>query len=544
MARRIKHLFVSYSRDDKHWAYEFAKALRDDLTYTSFVDYRNIHIGADWWRTICENIEACDCAVYIMTPKSVESIYCRAEIDYLLALNKPILPIMLKACAFPDELSRKRVQYLSISDEMQMDRVLLELQKGLADIQYLLYDGEYYAPSPLPARPDEPKPKDPRSAEEVFDLAAEAAEVGQLDQAESLFAEVIKADSSGNLGRRAQHRLDELRSYVQVARRAVRPATLRDARELWREHCESYGREFDPLKLADKLDVPTKRSVEPVSRPETPAPEIVSIPRTRPVRPTSLDLMPAPFAWIEIPGAHGWMDTCGPDITLLIPTEKYWISKYPITNAQFATFIEAGGYKDKQWWTDDGWKACEEGWSENSDSKPAGTEWAEPRFWTHSKWNAAEQPVVGVSWYEAVAFCLWLSDVTGENIMLPSDSQWQYAAHANDGGVYPWGKDWDCRRCNNSVNPCRSRGATPVRQFEGKGDSPFGVVDMAGNVWEWCLTDYIHGTNDINTSDILPVLCGGSWDCDDVRLFRSGFCDGGIPYARSKGLGFRICRFS
>lgn len=178
MARRIKQLFVSYSRDDKHWTYEFAKALRDDLTYSAFVDYRNIHIGTDWWRTICENIEACDCAIYVMTPKSVESLYCRAEIDYLLALNKPILPIMLKSCTFPDELSRKRVQYLTISDEMQIDRVLLELQKGLAEVQYLLFDGEYSDPSPFPPRPDEPKPKDTKSAEEVFDLAAEAAEEG------------------------------------------------------------------------------------------------------------------------------------------------------------------------------------------------------------------------------------------------------------------------------------------------------------------------------------------------------------------------------
>lgn len=504
MAPRIKQLFVSYSRDDKHWTYEFAKSLREDLTYSAFVDYRNIHIGADWWRTICENIEACDCAIYIMTPKSVESLYCRAEIDYLLALNKPILPIMLKSCTFPDSLSRKRVQYLTISDEMQIDRVLLELQKGLTEVQYLLYDGEYNAPSPLPVRPDEPKPKDTKSAEEVFDLAAEAAEERQLEQAESLFAEVIKADSGGRLGRRAQHRLDELRSYMQVARRAARPATLRDARELWREHCESHGREFDPKNLASILD-----------RPSAPP---------RPAHPSSLDLMPAPFAWIEIPG------------------KGYSIARYPITNAQYAKFIEAGGYRESKWWTEAGWKTREEGWHYDGSWKPSGKAWTEPRYWKDAKWNGAEHPVVGVSWYESVAFCLWLSEVTGEKIMLPTEDQWQYAAQGDDGRDYPWGPKWDASRCNNNIDQKGIGKTTPVQQYKGKGDSPFGVIDMAGNVWEWCLTDYDAKSNNINSTATFLVLRGGSWQDVRTDYFRCDRRTWWNPYRGSDRFGFRVSR--
>lgn len=253
--KRIKNVFVSYSRDDKHWTYEFAKALREDLNYSVFVDYRDIHIGTDWWRTICENIEACDCAIYVMTPKSIESLYCRAEIDYLLALNKPILPIMLKTGTFPSELGAKRVQYLTISDTMQIDRVLIEIQKGMFEVQSLLFQGEYRDPNPLPTRPDEPKPKDSKSAEEVFDLAAEAAHEGQLEQAEALYVEVVKADN-GSFGRLAARRLTELRAYQQVVRRAAKPATMRDARELWREYVDAHGRDFDPLGMAEKLDVP------------------------------------------------------------------------------------------------------------------------------------------------------------------------------------------------------------------------------------------------------------------------------------------------
>jgi formylglycine-generating enzyme required for sulfatase activity len=152
----------------------------------------------------------------------------------------------------------------------------------------------------------------------------------------------------------------------------------------------------------------------------------------------------------------------------MIDVPAFAISKYPITNAQYAKFIEAGGYREQKWWTDDGWylRTIER--------------WTEPKHWQDKKWTAAEHPVDGVSWYESMAFCCWLSEVTGEKILLPTDQQWQWAALGDDGRKYPWGKDWDGTRCNNSVGSQLSMGTTPVRQYEGRGDSPFGVVDMVG----------------------------------------------------------------
>jgi formylglycine-generating enzyme required for sulfatase activity len=231
-----------------------------------------------------------------------------------------------------------------------------------------------------------------------------------------------------------------------------------------------------------------------------------------PTRPTSLSIMPAPFAWIEI------------------PKKGYSIAKYPVTNVQFAKFIEAGGYRERKWWTNAGWQQREE------------ASWTQPRHWQDSKWNGAEQPVVGVSWYEAVAFCLWLSDATGEKIMLPTEDQWQYAAQGDEGRTYPWGNDWDCKRCNNSVKPCDSHVTTPVRQYEGKGDSPFGVVDMAGNVWEWCLTDYLNKTNDINSDTEYRVLRGGCWDNHDPDRFRCDYRLGRDPRYGDDGFGVRVSR--
>lgn len=246
------------------------------------------------------------------------------------------------------------------------------------------------------------------------------------------------------------------------------------------------------------------------------------VPKIQPeVRTT--DILPAPFEWIEIPVGsvtiEGKIET--------IPT--FHIAKYPITNAQYAKFIEAGGYIEKKWWTDAGWQQREK------DS------WIQPRYWLDSKWNGDEQPVVGVSWYEAVAYCQWLSEMTDQNISLPTEQQWQQAAQGDDGRIYPWGDDWDCARCNNSVKPCVSNQTTPVRQYEGKGDSFFKVVDMAGNTWEWCRTAYETGSQDLNGTYI-RVLKGCSWDFPHIDLFRCDDRSRDEPNFGGDGRGFRVSR--
>lgn len=243
----------------------------------------------------------------------------------------------------------------------------------------------------------------------------------------------------------------------------------------------------------------------------------------------SLELLPTPFAWIEIPGGHGSLKTRVPAITLPIPTERFWIARYPVTCAQFALFIDAGGYHTPRWWTEAGW------------SQRQTDGWTQPRQWDDPRWNGPDRPVVGVSWFEAVAFCLWLSNATGERIMLPTEAQWQYAAQGEDGRAYPWGSEWDCQRCNNSVDPCDSSTTTPVHAYDGKGgDSPFGVADMAGNVWEWCLTDYHTHTNDIHYLSAWRVLRGGWWYNSDQNAFRCDSRHGSSPHDRDNTGGFRL----
>ena len=238
-------------------------------------------------------------------------------------------------------------------------------------------------------------------------------------------------------------------------------------------------------------------------------------------------IFPGPFAWIDIPG------------------KDYSIAKYPLTNAQYASFLHAGGYSQRQWWTDMGWEAKQQGlaldWSKG-EGVATDTPWTKPRNWNDNQFNGAEQPVVGVTWHEAVAFCTWWSEISGEYVTLPTEEEWQYAAQGDDERKYPWGNDWDCTRCNNSVKPCQSDRTTPVRQYEGKGDSPFGVVDMAGNVWEWCLSDYEDKTNNTLSDAKTRVIKGGGWFYFSTADCRCGFRYGDAPYGCYNFRGFRLCR--
>jgi formylglycine-generating enzyme required for sulfatase activity len=158
--------------------------------------------------------------------------------------------------------------------------------------------------------------------------------------------------------------------------------------------------------------------------------------------------------------------------------DGYEVARYPTTNAMFARFIEAGGYTDDRWWTE---AAEDEYWSEGEGFKHGNV----PRYWDDSRWNNPSQPAVGVSWYEAIAYCRWLTSKLddGHTYRLPSEAEWERAARGSRRMRYPWGDDWRQDHCNSED---AGLGATsPVGIFP-RGAAEGGIEDMVGNVWEWC----------------------------------------------------------
>lgn len=212
-----------------------------------------------------------------------------------------------------------------------------------------------------------------------------------------------------------------------------------------------------------------------------------------------------------------WENAALPDKTFQVKT-PFELSKYPVTNGQFARFWESGGYGIQSLWHPSGWR-----WREENNIR-------EPGYWMDAKWNGAAQPVVGVTWWEADAFCRWA------NCRLPAEREWEAAARGPEGWAYPWGNDWIEGICN--TNEAGLNVTTPVGIFP-RSAAICGAHDMAGNVWEWCGDTFDPAQT--NVPDTGRVLRGGSW-VDSPRYCRSAFRVDFRPDVRSDYIGFRVAR--
>jgi formylglycine-generating enzyme required for sulfatase activity len=265
------------------------------------------------------------------------------------------------------------------------------------------------------------------------------------------------------------------------------------------------------------------------------------------------NILGAPFEWVEVPaGEVELVDLRGrslPDFPCNGPdggvrqVQPFAISMYPITVEQFEVFIErSDGYGDPSWW-DFSRKAQD--WRAGEGAKPQS-----PAY------HGVNLPRTNVAWYDAVAFCRWLSVTSGEDIRLPTEAEWQWAAQGSDGRAYPWGSFFEQKRCNYiEIAPQSETDYAPsaVDQYRA-GSSPFGVMDLCGNVWEWTRTGLKCSLPTTSASEEVQAL-----DADVMRMMRGGSGKRAPgeqhkltttyreeldrPGRRSRSRGFRIVRY-
>ena len=210
------------------------------------------------------------------------------------------------------------------------------------------------------------------------------------------------------------------------------------------------------------------------------------------------------------------LDNETPQHTLYLP--DYYVARTPVTQAQYQRFVEATVHRvphvDKKW-------VAPYNWDSKRRSHP-------PELTDH--------PVMLVSWDDAAAYAAWAG------LRLPGEAEREKAARGADARQWPWGDEWDAERCNTAEKgPGRT---TPVGQYSPDGDSPYGVADMAGNVWEWTAdwyrpypeTTYQSG----EFGEKYRVMRGGAWYVHQ-NWARAAFRTGFDPVIRYYNVGFRCC---
>jgi len=258
-----------------------------------------------------------------------------------------------------------------------------------------------------------------------------------------------------------------------------------------------------------------------------------------------------------------------PQHTVYLPT--YQIGKYEVTRGEFRRFIEAGGYEDPQYWSPEGWV-----WKEGNvivyagmygavsfGSRPdslgkrnAPDHWDAEQEWIghdygHPRFIQTDNhPVVGVTYFEAEAYCKWAGG------RLPTEAEYEKAARWNGthSYIYPYGDTWDPEKSNNpdDHNPAgggyRVNQSAPVGSYS-DGASPYGCMDMIGNAYEWCADwakSYPGCSKEYDFTGKYHIVKGGCWDDVGVTCsFRSWYLppsSGGVDHSDSDIIGFRMAK--
>ncbi len=553
-------LFISCAPEDARTCARIVKTLSAHEVWHAQQDAP----ARDSWEERLRRLDWCELVLCLLSVHSVASTRCRREWEIARRLKRDILPILLdSATLLPEKISGGHFidfsSNLTVENVSQLLNELLLRERELASAPADASGGSITAPAQSPAEIVSHAVLALENGD--YALAAHQLKLAQANGYQSRFlrleallkaAETAAAERPGSetLQRAYQHLVALFRFETM---RQMACEELADFRRKYGEHdpqnLRRYCKEGTPADappLQKQQAVPAPPRIAPGAR-ESAISQRAADKGINAVRAQSQRL-PAPAAsarrnrlqldddspakarealpmlqWRDIP--HGTVtiaSVVGSDEDFGELTEQvdnFVISAYPVTNAQFAIFIQAqDGYRNPRWWQ---FSPHAQRWFQQGNG--AGS----------SRFSGDSHPRETVNWYEAMAFANWLGAQLQMKLSLPTIAQWQRAAKGDDDRYYPWGDGYHEERCNTVEAGIRA--TTPVDRYR-KGVSPYGVYDLAGNVWEWT-------TNTAAAAeagkDYRRAVVGGSYvsPCDRAQTSYRHYLD---PHVRYSSIGIRL----
>lgn len=588
-------VFISYSRKDT----EFARRLFTALEATgrdSWIDWEGIPYSVDWWREICAGIDSAENFIFIISPDSLASEICNKEVLYARHNLKRIIPVMHR------EINEK--QLAGEWFEKDWEATARENWTELKKLNWLFFRAtdDFDTTFPALVAAAEQDPAHVRLHTRLLVRAREWEAQGreeslllrgnELREAENWLtfnadkqpapADLHRAYITAGINLRQreeqserERQARELQLAQQAADNARRAETAERARATRARRAAIIASVIGVLAIVGtisfavvaanttqqinntRLEIDrfsTLNAGEVVVPLLTQTPDIF-IPTltgiailnafTSTVQPRETNGFSVPMVYVPagcfFMGSDRGSDNERPTHEQCFSqAETFWIDQFEVTNEQYTRFIEADGYQTHGWWTEGGWSFLQ---TDNGFHPGDMDGFTDP-----------QQPRVGVTWYEADAYCRW------RGARLPTEREWEYAARGPDSRVYPWGNEFpqdDPQTENletldylvftgNHSDTKRLIGADQRTL----GQSWVGAYDLSGNAWEWVSTlagfDYPYMPEDGRESNTdesgLHMRRGGS--LVDVTGLRAAARSANRSDIWSIDVGFRCARSS
>ena len=474
--RDPRQVFISHAHQDAEFAHRLAADL-DSAGWRAWIAPESIQPGEKWVEAIGRGLDGSGVFVVALTPAAVASNWVRNETNAAIELEirgeARFIPLDVATCTAPTLWNV--YQRVSVSGPLRGWPGRVAPQIG-DERRNRARTGRQETRNKETSQTWRNRLRPLR-----IEVAAAALRLSGA-QVQELMASLLDAYDEGSLRQMVRFQLDEHLDLIagggnlaQVVFNLIAWAerTGRIAELIAKAQAYNPG---NARLAAFARSVPGIAVVEPAKVAPQALPATPQAPTHAPCRPAG----PIAFDWVTIPAGEFLMgsdktkdklafDDETPQHTLHLP--EYRIARVPVTVAQFAAFVGATGHKTTAEVQGSAWNWTGSKWEEIK-----GADWAHPRGPESDVRAKQDHPVTCVSWHDAVAFCKWAG------VRLPTEAEWEKAARGTDGRIWPWGnREPNSGVCNFNMTVGDT---TPVGRYP-DGKSPYGLLDVAGNVWEW-----------------------------------------------------------